>query len=478
MRIRTMKFGGTSVGDGPAIRRAAQLIAQSVQEGAAVVAVVSAMSGVTDQLIRAARAAETGDHETFRAARLQLLTRHLQAISDSVPDGERQVIGEEVSALLDYLLRLCESVAILGELTTRGLDAVLALGERMSCRIVAGCLRGLGIEGAALEATGLVVTDEQYGAANPLLEETCNKTREVVLPLLEAGQVPVVTGFIGATERGVTTTLGRGGSDFSASLIGACLDSEEIWIWTDVDGVMTADPRIVPSARSLPEISYVEAAELAYFGAKVLHPKTMLPALGAKIPIRIKNTFNPDHRGTLITADAAPAPQGVRGITAVRGLSLVTVEGHGMLGVPGIAAKVFSAVAREGISVLMISQSSSEQNICFVVPEVSASTAIAALEAEFALERARQDIDAIWAQDKVGVVAVVGAGMKGTPGIAARVFRALGNSAINVICIAQGSSEHNLSFVIDEADIDEAVSAVHRECELSQQPEAEAERRP
>lgn len=469
MRIRTMKFGGTSVGDGMAIQRTAELIRDSVREGYAVAAVVSAMSGVTDQLIRAARAAEQGDQDVFRGVRLQLLTRHLQAISACVPERERQTIGEEVSALLDYLLRLCESVAVLGELTARGMDAVISLGERMSCRIVAGCLRGLGLDGEAVEATRLVITDERYGTASPLMEETRHRTREVVLPLLEAGKVPVITGFIGATAKGVTTTLGRGGSDFSASLVGACLDSEEIWIWTDVDGVMTADPRIVADARSLPEISYAEAAELAYFGAKVLHPKTMLPALSNNIPIRTKNTFNPEHPGTLITAKAPPAKQGVRGITAVKGQSLVTVEGRGMMGVPGIAAKAFSAVAKEGISLLMITQSSSEQNICFVVPAVSAERAIAALEAEFVLERARQDIDRIWAQNQVGVVAVVGAGMKGTPGIAARVFNALGAHRMNIICIAQGSSEHNLSFVLDEKDIDEAVRAVHQECGLGQE---------
>lgn len=467
MQIRTMKFGGTSVGDGRAIRRTSELARDSVQDGRAVAVVVSAMSGVTDQLIRAARAAEQGDQDTFRGVRLQLLTRHLQAINACVPESESQAIAEEVSALLDYLLRLCESVAVLGELTTRGLDAVVALGERMSARIVAGCVRGLGLPSEAVEATRLIVTDDRYGSANPLPEPTRQRCREVILPMLEAGTVPIITGFIGATAKGVTTTLGRGGSDFSASLIGACLDSEEIWIWTDVDGVMTADPRIVPDARSLPEISYAEAAELAYFGAKVLHPKTMLPALQAAIPIRTKNSFNPEHPGTLITADAAPAACGVRGITAMKGLSLVTVEGRGMLGVPGVAAKVFSAVAREGISVLMISQSSSELNICFVVPSPSAERVIAALEAEFAIERARQDVDRIWAQGPVGVVAVVGAAMKGTPGIAARVFSALGAHAINVSCIAQGSSEHNLSFVVDDKDVDSAVKAVHGECGLT-----------
>lgn len=463
MRTRTMKFGGTSVGDGESIRRTAELVAASVAEGYAVTTVVSAMSGVTDSLMAAAKAAEQGQAETFRSARMQLLTKHLQAIATCVPEGDRDSIGEEVSGLLDQFLRLSESVAVLGELTDRGLDAILAMGERMSCRIVSGCLRGLGVPSQPVEATRLVMTDTRYGSATPLIEETRKATRGVLLPLLEAGVAPIVTGFIGATAAGVTTTLGRGGSDYSAALIGAALDSEEVWIWTDVDGVMTADPRLVPGARSLPEISYAEAAELAYFGAKVLHPKTMLPAQTAGIPIRIKNTFNPDHPGTLITADPPVSSHRVRGITAMKGLSVVTVQGRGMLGVPGIAAKVFTAVAREGISVLVITQSSSEQNICFVIPGSATGRAIAALEAEFVVERARQDVDEISAQANVGVVAVVGSGMKGTPGIAARVFSALGSRDINVICIAQGSSENNLSFVLDESDIAEAVLAVHDE---------------
>ena len=466
MAIRVMKFGGTSVGDPEAIRRACELVRSSVEQGQKVVMVVSAMAGVTDQLLAAARAAERGEASLFRAVRLQLLTKHLQAIGGCVPPEEQQQVGEEVSALLDYLLRLCESVSVLGELTARGLDTILALGERMSCRIVASCLRGLGVPAQAVEATKVVVTDEQFGSANPDLEATQSKVQEVLVPLLEGGTVPVVTGYIGATRAGVTATLGRGGSDYSASLIGACLAAEEIWIWTDVDGVLTADPRIVPGARTLPEITYVEAAELAYFGAKVLHPKTMLPALKKGIPLRIKNTFNPDHPGTVIKAEAATSEKGVRAITCARGLSLITVQGRGMLGVPGVAAKVFGAVAREGISVLMISQSSSEQNICFVVPRESAGKVLAALESEFATERQRQDIDAIFAQNNVGIVAVVGAGMKGTPGVAARVFGALGERNINVICIAQGSSEYNLSFVLDEKDLDEAVRAVHEECQL------------
>jgi aspartate kinase len=292
----------------------------------------------------------------------------------------------------------------------------------------------------------------------------------------------VVTGFIAATKDGVTTTLGRGGSDYTAAILGACLDADEVWIWTDVDGVMTADPRVVPEARTLPEISYSEAAELSFFGAKVLHPKTILPAVERGIPLRIVNTFNPSHPGTLIVAEAKLRPElaegpsefAVKGITSIRGLSLVTVAGRGMLGVPGIAARVFTAVAQEGISVLMISQSSSEQSICFIIRQETVDRALKALEAAFETELARRNVDRIWAQNEVAIVAVVGAGMKGTPGIAAKVFGALGKHAVNVISIAQGSSEYNISFVVDEEDIETAVRDIHQEFGLGRRPEPAA----
>jgi aspartate kinase len=314
-----------------------------------------------------------------------------------------------------------------------------------------------------VEATEAIVTNGRHGFATPLMEETREAARARLLSLLAEGVTPVVTGFIAATKDGVTTTLGRGGSDYTAAILGACLDADEIWIWTDVDGVMTADPRVVPDAHTLDEISYAEAAELSYFGAKVLHPKTILPAVEQGIPLRILNTFNPSHTGTLVVAEPRPSDFAVKGITAVKGLSLVTVEGRGMLGIPGIAARVFTAVAQEGISVLMISQSSSEQNICFVIRQEAVDRALKALEAAFETELARRNVDRIWAQDRVAIVAVVGAGMKGTPGIAAKVFGALGKQAVNVISIAQGSSEYNISFVVSEEDMEPTVRYIHQE---------------
>ncbi|MCB0050269.1 MAG: aspartate kinase, partial [Caldilinea sp.] len=273
--------------------------------------------------------------------------------------------------------------------------------------------------------------------------------------------------FIGATESGVPTTLGRGGSDYSAAIVGAALDVDEIQIWTDVNGVMTADPRIVPNARSLHQLSYEEVAELAYYGAKVLHPKTVTPAIEKKIPVRVLNTFEPAHPGTLIVEKAESDGRGtVKAITAIRSMNLITVAGRGMMGVPGIAARTFGAVANVGANVLMISQSSSEQSICFVVPESSADEVIAALRGEFQRELERHYIDEIHGMSHINIVAVVGSGMRGTPGLAANVFTAVARSGINVIAIAQGSSEANISLVVIDADVTASLRAIHDIFEL------------
>ncbi len=310
-----MKFGGTSVGDGERIRQVAQIVtgvargelgpsAQSAEsvEFLPSVVIVSAMSGVTDALIEAARASANHDSDIVRRTAAELSQRHREAAEVVTLPEERRALLDEVEALIEEFESLCRAIHILGELTPRGLDAVASLGERLSVRLVAAAIRAEGLPARAIEATELVVTDDNYGAASPLMEATRERARAALLPLLDEGVVPVVTGFIGATPEGAITTLGRGGSDYSAAILGSCLDADEVWIWTDVDGVMTADPRIVPDARTLPEISYAEAAELSYFGAKVLHPKTILPAVERNIPIRIRNTFNPTGPSTLIVA--------------------------------------------------------------------------------------------------------------------------------------------------------------------------------
>jgi len=294
-----------------------------------------------------------------------------------------------------------------------------------------------------------------------VMDVTARQAADVVVPLMDRGGVPVVTGFIGATSEGVVTTLGRGGSDYSGAILGAAIKADEVWIYTDVDGVMTADPRVVQGVRTLDTLSYREMSELAYFGAKVLHPKTVMPALELGIPIRIRNTFNPSHPGTLVVGRTDGDDRLLKGVTAIRAQSLVTIEGRGMLGVPGIAARAFGSVARTGTSVSMISQASSEQSICFLVSTASASTVVDALKHEFRHELERSDIESIWTLDKVVIVTVVGGAIKETPGIAGRVFGALGAEGINVIAIAMGSSECSISLVVDGEDADRTVRCLH-----------------
>ena len=461
MRL-VMKFGGTSVSGGQRIQNVADLVCAYAQQGHAIVTVTSAMSGVTDTLIHAARRAAAGDDAVYLAAHESLTEQHFAALDQIVRDEVARVVARKhVTRLLDDFGNLCQSIHILGELTPRALDAVASLGERLILPILAQALRERGASTEAIEATELIVTDDNFTQASPAMDATRNKARARLMPLLQKGVLPVTTGFIGATRAGVIATLGRGGSDYTATILGNAIDADEVWIWTDVDGVMTADPRLVPDAQTLAEISYGEAAELSYFGAKVIHPKTISPAAERDTPIRILNTFNPTHPGTRIVRAPRANGRTVKAITVIRNLGQITVEGRGMQGMPGVAARVFSTVAREAINVLMISQSSSEQNICFIVESAQAQRAIESLEKEFELDRLRGNIDRISAQEKIAILAVVGEGMKGTPGIAAKVFGALAERAINVISIAQGSSEYNLSLVVDERDADEAMRAIH-----------------
>ena len=356
---------------------------------------------------------------------------------------------------------LCHSVAVLGELTPRAMDTISGLGERINARLCAATLEALGGRAEAVDATELIVTDEHFQSATPLMGLARPRTRSRLGPLLERGIIPVVTGFIAATAEGISTTLGRGGSDYSAAILGDCLDAAEVWIWTDVDGVMTADPRLVPEAQVIPVLSYSEVGELAYFGAKVLHPRTIRPVIERGIPLWVKNTFNPDFPGTLIERQAQSVAGTVKAVTAIKGLSMVIVEGRGMMGVPGIAARTFGAVASQGASVLMISQASSEQSICFIVPQETAHGVMGAVEHEMRDELRRGDIDRVTSMEDVVIVTAVGAGMRGTPGVAARLFGALGDNGINVIAIAQGASECGVSMVIAAADTAEALRQIH-----------------
>jgi aspartate kinase len=362
---------------------------------------------------------------------------------------------------------LCASVRVLGEVTSRALDAISGLGERMAVRILAGALRTQGVPAESIDATELIITNDHYQSAMPLMEATRERTRARLLPLLEAGVVPVVTGFIAATAAGVPTTLGRGGSDYSASIVGDALDADEVHNYTDVDGVLTADPRIVPDARTIDTLTGLEMSELAFFGAQVLHPMTIAPLLEKRIPLRVKNTFNPSHPGTLILHEA-PRHDGtvrmdgnIKAVTVIERVSMVTVAGRGMKGVPGIAGRTFMAVARTNTSVLMISQASAEQNICFVIPQSSAAKVVLELKREFSPELSTGEIDHISTLENASIITAVGMGIADTPGVSGKVCSAIGKIGINIYAIAQGSSECGISLVVCGDDNKEAVRAVH-----------------
>lgn len=462
-RSQVMKFGGTSVGDASCIARTAKIIVNAAKEYRCV-AVVSAMSGVTNRLIEAASHARTGNGTEATAILEALRKQHETALTSLIPnEKERECIRGKLDDVFSEGRRLCEGTALLRELTPRTLDAVSSLGERLSAPLVGAAVKEAGAPSEAIEASELVVTDAFHGGAEPQMELTREKSQARLCPLLEKGIVPVVTGFIGATVDGQLTTLGRGGSDFSATILGAALDAAEVIIWTDVDGVMTADPGLVPEARTIPEISYREAAELAYFGAKVLHPKTLNPVVQAAIPVWIRNSFEPEQLGTKITPAGRSIGRGVKALTAIRDVTLISVGGPGIVGLPDVVGRTFSTTAEVRANVLLISQSSSQNDICFIVASPDAQRTVEALRKEFAKDLAHHDVEHITVDPNIAIVAVVGENMRGIPGVAGKTFSALGRDGVNLIAIAQGSSESNISFVIEEKAVKQALITTHRE---------------
>jgi len=428
---------------------------------------------VTNRLIEAAHQAQSGDRDAGRVLTQALRNQHFEALSALVASEQvRSGVQSRIEEILSEATRLYEGTALLRELTPRTLDAISSLGERLCAPIFAATLSELGAHGSAIEATELIVTDSFHGGAEPLTAATRQKSQARIAPLLKDGIVPVVTGFIGASGDGALTTLGRGGSDYSATILGAALDAEEIIIWTDVEGVLTADPRLVSDARTIPEISYREAAELAYFGAKVLHPKTLRPVLPASIPVWIRNSFAPEKPGTKITAKGRSIGGGVKALTAIRDVALISVGGPGIVGVPDVVGRTFSTTAQLRAEVLLISQSSSQNDICFIVAKAHAQATLEALRREFAQDLTHDVVEHITMDPEIAIVAVVGENMRGTPGVAGRTFHCLGQEGVNIIAIAQGSSETNISFVVSDRAVKQALLAAHREFGLANGPPA------
>ena len=466
--IRVMKFGGTSVGTADALARVARILCRYTGNGDRAIAVVSAMNGVTNALLEGITAAAEGDEAVYHSVVERTQDRYDTMLRLLITDEDERCRLRLAAAhiLADYSA-VCESVRVLREATPKAQDRALSCGEPLVVSLLAAMLRQQRRDAHAIDATDIVVTDDVFRHAVPDIDATALRARQSLLPFVteQPGRIPVIAGFIGAYARGETTTLGRGGSDFSAAILGRALGADEVWIWTDVDGVMTADPRVVPDALIVRDLSYGEVAELAYFGAKVLHPRTIRPLVDKQIPLWIKNTFRPEEAGTCIREEhpSTETAGTVKAVTHVAGLSMIKLEGRGMLGVPGVAARTFEAVARCDANVLMISQASSEQSICFVVPSEDADCAVREVCQEFERELDRRDIDAITRMDDVDIVTALAVGIDGAMGIAGCVFSALARRRINVLAIAQGSSKHSISIVVASKDSKAAVLAVHEE---------------
>ena len=464
--LLVMKFGGTSVGSADRIKAACNLIAMEAAKRP-VVAVVSAMSKITDLLLDTTRHAEGGDQAGLDRNLALLESRHTEALVSLLPLSEQPRVLAAIDEIVADFRRIVNGIQMLGHRPPRTVDEAVAVGERLSALLVSEHLKSRGIPAEAVNAVDVIVTDAVFNNASPLMAATETKAGARILPLLQAGKIPIVTGFNGATIDGRPTTLGRGGSDFSASILAAVLKAEELWIWTDVDGIMTADPRLVPDAKILTEITYSEAAELAYAGAKVLHPRTLAPLIESKIPVWSKNSFSPEKPGTRIVPQLGAGNTGARAVTSMANVALVSLE-PASSGVGGVhvMARALDALDRAHLEVLAISSSSYRQSFCFLVRNEELEAATAAIEAALALEFAHGYVRPIEVDRNVGLLAVVGEGMRGFSGVAGRIFTAISRENVNIIAIAQGSSELTISIVVRRDGLDKAVRAVHAECHL------------
>src|SRR6478735_4961609 len=463
--VEVWKFGGASLADARAIQRAAGLI---MRHPGPLVVVASALAGVTDQLLEGAALAAGGKTAESTRVAAALLRRHRDLARELLPaKGVRRQMLATIDASAREYRELCGAIAVLGHIPPRASDILVARGERLSASLLAAVLTAGGRKAQFVDAAQVVATDGQHGGAAPNLPETGRRARRALRPLLTAGVTPVVPGFIGQSLDGSPTTLGRGGSDLTATMLAAPMGARKVVLWKDVRGILTADPRLVPDARLIPQLHHREAAEVAHYGAKVLHPRALIPIAGTRILLHVRSFLDPDSPGTEVSARRSMATYPVKALAIVRGQAIVTVAGKGMVGVHGIAARTFTAVDAERLSVSTIFQASSESSIGFTVPEAEAARGVRAVRAAFKEELASGVIDNVSARPGIAVVAVVGDGMAGAPGIAARVFSALAARSINVVAIAQGSSERNISFAVNAGDAPEAVRAVHAAFQLS-----------
>jgi len=463
-RPEVFKFGGVAVGNAEAIRVALGHVRTAAPN---VAVVVSAMNGVTDLLLDAGQAALRRDAARCESAASEFASRHLALVSELIASKRRaEELNEFVRHSVHEMRSMMESISVLEELTPRAQDALVARGERAVARIFAAAAEEIGIGAVYVDAAEIIHTERRLGTIWPNFPKCERAAKKTILPALAGGKVVILPGYIASGPDGSLVTLGRGGSDFSAAIIARSVGARALTLYKEVDGLMTADPKSVPAARVIAEMHYREAAELAYYGAKVLHPRTMIPLVDRRIPLLVRNTFRETSAGTRIAGDVKPGAYPVKALTAIHRQALIAIEGKGMIGVPGVAGRAFTALSQAGHSVSMISQASSESSICFVVPEAEADHAVAALEHVFESERKLLLIDRIDAEKRVALIAVVGLGMRGTSGIAARTFSAIAAAGVNIVAIAQGSSELNITVAVAESDATRALLALHSEYQL------------
>jgi len=459
-----MKFGGTSVADAKCISRVVDIIEQHHKAGDEIAVVVSAQRGVTDQLIEVASALPTANDDSTILPLIQSLSkRHMTTLEGAAP-GDIAVTGAIIEDHLISLQNILFAIYNLRELTPRSKDYVISFGERLLAPIVGAALRHRGIPSTVLDGCEAgILTTSQHGESTAL-HESDDLIKNRVGPLLKK-EVPVIMGFMGCTKDGILTTLGRSGSDYSASIVGAGIDADEIWIWTDVDGIMTCDPRVINDARVMHSLSYLEVMELSYFGAKVMHPRSIEPAMRKNIIVRVKNTFNPTHPGTVIVRNGQRDHRVVKALTYIDKVAAININGAQMIGRPGVAKAIFTILADHEVNVMMISQGSSEANISLIVDEAHLDAAVNALS----ILTKQGVVREVSHNHEVCAVAVVGAGMAGAPGTGGRIFTALGRAEVNVMMISQGSSEANISFVVSQDDGPRAVRILHDEFRLSEE---------
>ncbi len=462
-----MKFGGTSMGSAERIRVAAEISAEAMRKRP-VVAVVSAMSKVTDLLLDTLHRAEAKDQAGLESNLQRLQDRHTETCRELLPPEKQTAALAGIHSLIADFQRIANGILMLGERPPRSVDEAVAIGERLSALLMACYLESRDTRAVAVNGADIIVTDAVFGNATPLMGPTRERARRDLIPWIEGGVLAVVTGFNGATADGRPTTLGRGGSDFSASILAAALEASELWIWTDVDGILTADPRLVPDAAVLDEVTYNEAAELAYNGAKVLHPRTLAPLAEKQIPVWSKNSFAIEKPGTKIVPrlDTAGGP---RAVTSTANVALISLEpASSVLNATQVMARALEALASVNVEVLALSSSSYRQSFCFLLRKDELAPALTALEASLSLELTHGYLKPVDVDDSVGLLAVVGEGMRGTPGIAGRIFTAISREQVNIIAIAQGSSELAIAIVVRRDGLEKAVKAVHAECHMGE----------